>query len=72
MSLMIPLDNLANEFIEEYTLRRFAIDAEPVKHGRWEKQDDYSCCSHCGQAIADACVSWFNYCPNCGARMLED
>lgn len=42
-----------------------------VKHGRWEKQDDYSCCSHCGQAIADACVSWFNYCPNCGAIMDE-
>ena len=45
------------------------IEVDPVRHGRWGKQDDYSCCSVCGQSIADECVPWFKFCPNCGARM---
>ena len=72
MSLMIPLDNLANEFIEEFTLRRFAIEAEPVKHGRWEHKlfdEKYSIwlyhCSACGGVSAQ---QW-NYCRECGAKM---
>ena len=46
-----------------------AADVAPVRHGRWVKQDDYSCCSGCGQSIADECVPWFKFCPNCGADM---
>ena len=40
-----------------------------VVHGKWVAEDDYFCCSKCGQAINEACVPWFHYCPNCGARM---
>ena len=48
-------------------------DVAPVRHGLWGKQDDYSCCSVCGQSIADECVPWFKFCPNCGTIMdLED
>ena len=43
------------------------IDVAPVRHGRWEKNDDYTC-SLCGyrMVIGDGA---YNYCPNCGARM---
>ena len=44
-------------------------DVAPVLHARWWKQDDYSCCSVCGQSIADECVPWFKFCPQCGAKM---
>lgn len=52
-----------------------AVEAEPVKHGRWEKRkaivfDDEMVgyrCSNCN-------TTWdaeTNYCPNCGADMRE-
>lgn len=50
-----------------------AVDAEPVRHGRWEVgKSDFGWaedidCSECGSMY-----SFFkkpNYCPNCGARM---
>ena len=52
------------------------VDAVEVVHGRWEEateQDeelgeiDSFKCSVCGK------LSWFetNYCPNCGARMMD-
>lgn len=56
------------------------IDAEPVRHGRWEKQWDYDYmqyfhfCSECGkdaltkeETMHDEILSF--YCPNCGAKM---
>lgn len=57
------------------------IEAEPVKHGRWEIiVDDYDCemmkCSCCGSEFYDGdndtvdCM--LNYCPNCGAKMEEE
>jgi NADH pyrophosphatase NudC (nudix superfamily) len=51
-----------------------AVDAAPVKHGKWELVDEaeprrYGC-SKC------SCLSWYGtykYCPNCGAKMdLEE
>lgn len=48
------------------------IEAEPVKHGRWEKfAYGGNKCTACGR------VHWYseyeaiepNYCPNCGAKM---
>jgi hypothetical protein len=54
------------------------IEAEPVKHGRWEKDDlvwdetPSSNCSCCGQGISDECINWFKYCPNCGAKMTTE
>lgn len=56
------------------------VDAEPVRHGRWERIMEFNCnpyeseieekCSICGR-----CVQRYgtqpqdNYCPNCGANM---
>ena len=48
------------------------IDAEPVKHGRWERVPSNGIggtarCSICGKAIYG--YHTMNYCPNCGAKM---
>lgn len=48
-----------------------AVDAEPVRHGRWIYHDDdvmpYKSCSLCGCEAFD--LHGANYCPYCGARM---
>lgn len=45
------------------------IEAEPVRHGRWIKQEN-------GMNVCSACeakrVSRFNFCGNCGAKMDAD
>lgn len=56
-----------------------AMDAIPVRHGRWECSDHYenAVCSECGYDTGEA---WgfgygrgcYNFCPNCGADMRED
>lgn len=51
-----------------------AVDAEPVRHGRWMLNKHYGDneCSVCGE---DNFRAWdfgghtMNYCPNCGAKM---
>lgn len=51
-----------------------AVDAEPVRHGRWEYGEDVDIqCSECGR---DAMSDWMKYtqvyspyCPWCGAKM---
>ena len=57
------------------------IDAEPVRHGRWEwHEDEYICnCSKCDFEIdVYGCidpyrsVGIYKYCPNCGARMDKE
>ena len=50
------------------------VDAVPVKHGRWVWNDyggfgNYHC-SECGQICI--CNGDYDYCPNCGARMVEE
>lgn len=55
-----------------------AEDVQPVKHGRWSEcftdSRIYSgICSECGGgAIRSVKGKPLGYCPNCGARMLED
>lgn len=53
------------------------VDAVPVRHGRWiecHDDSDWIVCSECGKPfnIIDNCTEEFKYCPNCGARMVED
>ena len=61
--------------------RRFAreapsVDAEPVRHGRWipaELRKSFGIlngvkCSLCGKEMV---VKDNNYCPNCGAKMMD-
>ena len=53
-----------------------AADVAPVRHGRWELVE-YKCtpldtdqtlvCTECGFAHQND--DWYNYCPNCGAKM---
>lgn len=54
-----------------------ALEAKPVVHGHWislpprnyvQKECGYFKCSNCGVHI----INKWNYCPNCGARMVED
>lgn len=48
-----------------------AVDAEPVRHGKWVYHDDdimpYKSCSLCGCEAFD--LHGANYCPYCGAKM---
>ena len=52
------------------------IEAEPVKHGRWERcfedwrqQIEGDKCSACGFEHYGCCIKHYHYCPNCGAKM---
>lgn len=57
-----------------------SIDAEPVRHGRWDEVQFRTIphnriskakkCSECGKR-KDKYVTWI-YCPNCGAKMDEE
>ena len=52
-----------------------AVDAEPVRHGRWEKAPIYEHmlrCSACKDAyVEDSLINGrkWAYCPHCGAKM---
>lgn len=52
------------------------IEAEPIKHGRWNRvvhsnNSITHYCSECGSIFNKGCADLgeYNYCPNCGARM---
>lgn len=49
------------------------IEAEPVKHGRWEESadGDGAVCSHCKEDFCNIIheTDRFKRCPNCGAKM---
>ena len=76
----------ASEMLE--AVREFpAVDAEPVRHGRWKptircdifgkKFVSGHACSLCGSGALCECANYdaeeelSNYCPNCGAKMME-
>lgn len=51
------------------------IEAEPVRHGRWEEVSMDTVCTVCGTKFNDE-MYWIqgdgmnpNYCPECGAKM---
>ena len=51
------------------------IEAEPVKHGRWETNSDRPdslICSICKCGFDMWKHDPHNYCPNCGAKMYGD
>lgn len=64
----------AKECVEEAP----TIDAVPVVHGRWVEKfftnDRQRVCSVCHSTVRQPSydrgeIKFFNYCPNCGARM---
>ena len=76
-----PVPTTTREMID-LIAEQFTIEAEPVKHGRWDeipnrymsvssKDGSYSghatSCSVCHEVNPNAFKT--NYCPNCGAKM---
>ena len=61
--------NLALEILEEAVAMLSAADVAPVVHGRWV----YGCqCSVCGDRHGpynSRHKPYYNFCPNCGAKM---
>ena len=54
-----------------------SADVQSVKHGEWRKKflSDTICCSECKVTWSSSfkdMLNGFNYCPNCGARMIKD
>lgn len=66
--------------ITQKILGEHAVDAEPVRHGRWINKSemrhgiyDYRFdCSECGHIFWAGGVENFNFCPNCGAKTDGD
>ena len=57
-------------------LEQSTIEAEPVRHGRWEQcfedwrhQIEGDKCSACGFEHYGSSISHYKYCPHCGAKM---
>lgn len=52
-----------------------ALQAEPVKHGKWQVTDkrligaELWVCSVCGSPLMTDDINENHYCPNCGAKM---
>lgn len=57
--------------VEEIVERQPTVDAEPVRHGRWEYgitlNHEWRKCSEC--LVSQDIFGCFTYCPNCGAKM---
>ncbi len=70
-------DNLGEIVTLEDFDRQETVDAEPVRHGRWDDVSDYYdtiyCCSVCDEefTLIDGTPrdNLLNYCPFCGAKM---
>ena len=61
----IPVDEI-EDALKDGTLK--VIDAESVRHGRWEYIGGYGYQYRCSECIRCA-KRKTNYCPNCGAKM---
>lgn len=47
-----------------------SADVEPVRHGRWvHDMVGYVKCSLCNDLEENGCAIFYNFCPNCGAKM---
>lgn len=57
--------------VAEYVAKMPAIEAEPVKRGKWVKDEsrDMLRCSVCKNFCVENWYYWLRYCPDCGARM---
>lgn len=82
----IPDDGIVSEYIwagdSVVGIRRMdlsylpTIEAEPVRHGRWEWRGGIPWCSNCGEMPPgysyEGDVNTTPYCSNCGAKMDGD
>ena len=65
------LDTMTDEGCPE------AVDAVPVRRGRWRHYEGMLYCSECGTEFYDDIMEWCGdhvpkFCPNCGADMRKD
>lgn len=68
-------DNQQSDYDEAFklairSLKSWDEDITTVIHGEWVMNDDqvYEC-KDCGYVPSFDAYTYFNYCPNCGARM---
>ena len=72
------MDYEVADLIEDCIDNATTIEAEPVKCGRWERQEDDECywyeCSECHNPPAQRFKRDYfsDYCPNCGSKMDEE
>ena len=63
------------QIVKEWLKDQPTIEAQPIRHGQWEQVDDTKC--RCSSCSAIAFIALYpngadkNYCPNCGAKMVE-
>ena len=65
--------------LREFVNNRPAVDAEPVRHGRWihtaKEDDDWGgffhryTCSACNWSMGENPTGWGILCPHCGEKM---
>ena len=47
-----------------------SADVAPVRHGEWQEINGIFSCSRCGYSFEhEGYKHFFNYCPNCGAKL---
>lgn len=66
------LEELLNDF---YVIPKDTptADVVPVRHGEWQEINGIFRCSCCGYSFEhEGYQHFFNYCPNCGAKMDGD
>ena len=64
-SLCRYANNMKDKTIDANDIMRFpAVEAEPVRHGRWIAVDGKVVCSVCYEENKET-----DYCPFCGAKM---
>lgn len=70
MTLMIGDKGVSPESFINFLRNRPAVDAEPVRHGRWiEEEPAVYKCSECGFIFTSGdSIKMFAYC-RCGAKM---
>ena len=57
----------------EYTIDHLpTVDAVEVVHGRWDDECRCTVCGWYGEDWYKRDVYYFDYCPNCGAKMDGD
>ena len=77
--MMLPHngDIISSEEVEQAIVNAPAVDAEPVRHGRWIDRGDYITTAYgslymkvCSNCNAEVTLDGYDYyCPNCGAKM---
>lgn len=73
----MPTIEIEYKYARKIILEQPVIDAEPVRHGRWDYvtvvDEGFWRCSNCGTpSEAIGAKKLYKYCPFCGAKMDGD